>query len=126
MASTDTFEKTDRHVGEEYVEPITLTIEIEGATLTWTLGEHASRHYAELSANEQTDYQQTAGRALEQMLDEGSAALCAIANPEISDLIASLASLVGGSGLSIEVLKLRSDDPFGYDGEDPRYDPFER
>ena len=53
MASTDTFETTDQHVGEEHVEPVTLTINIEGATLTWTLSRHASHHYAELSTDEQ-------------------------------------------------------------------------
>lgn len=124
MASTDTIETTDQHVGEEHIEPVTLTINIEGAELTWTLGEHASRHYAELSADEQTSYQQAAGQALERMLDEGSAMLCAIANPEIGDLIAVLGSLVGGADLSVDIAMIFGED--GYDGEDPGYDPFER
>ena len=123
MASTDTFETTDQHVGEEHVEPVTLTINIEGATLTWTLSRHASHHYAELSTDEQASYQQAAGQALERMLDEGSAMLCAIANPEIGDLIAALGSLLGNPGLSIDILELRGDHPFDYDGEDPGYDP---
>ena len=118
MASTDTFKTTDQHVGEEHVEPVTLTINIEGAELTWILGEHASRHYAELSADEQTSYQQAAGQALERMLDEGSAMLCAIANPEISELIAVLGSLVGGADLSVDIARIF--------GEDNGYDPFER
>ena len=121
MAKTETLETTGQHVGEEtaHVEPVTLTIEIEGATLNWTLNEHASAHYHDLDSEEQAAYRAAAGSALERVLDEGSTMLCVIAQPVLPEFLMSLTGLLSDPGVGIDFQVVNLGDLFGDTDKDP-------